>query len=330
MTTPLYPLLFHPVYKDYLWGGNRIITRYQREVPLGTCAESWEVSSRTDGMSIIRNGALSGQSLAEALRIWGHQLTGAAAPPDRFPLLIKLIDARETLSIQVHPNDKTALLVNGEAKTECWHILETTPEATVLAGFKPGVTPTAYDEAVRQGTVATLLNRIAVKPGDTIFIPGGMVHAINAGCMLLEVQQNSNTTFRIDDGGRLGPDGKPRELHTGPARIVINWDTTLEPKVIPAPLPSTPGHQQALEIQSPFFRLEHHCQNAGAVTWDGQEKSFVVLFVAKGHLRLHWADGEQSLHEGTTCLIPAGLRNVTSTTDHGARLLVTRLPDATN
>lgn len=308
----IYPLLLQPVYKDYLWGGDQIVRHFNRSEPPGIYAESWEVSDRSDGMSVVSNGPHAGTPFADLVAEWGSRLLGSDAETDRFPLLIKLIDSQQRLSVQVHPNNETAAQHGGEAKTECWYVLAAAPDAGVYAGFRDGVTPTEYAEAVKNGRTGDLLNRIPVAAGDALYIPGGLVHAIDAGCLILEVQQNSNTTYRIDDWGRIGPDGHRRELHLEQAAQVIHWETSGSPKVIPTSIPSANGNPHELLVVSPVFQLIR----IGLKTSEpisGAGRAFVALFVTCGEVDLAWPDGRERLTPGTSCLIPAALDGVTLT-----------------
>ena len=204
MTTPLYPLRFKPVYKDYIWGGDKIIRLYNRQEPHGIYAESWEVSDRADGMSVVSVGPLAGKSLRDVVQTYPFDLFGAKVQAQVFPLLVKLIDSRDRLSVQVHPDVEMAKKYGGEAKTEMWYVLDAEPGAGVFAGLKSGVDAKALSEAMQTDRFEEILTRIPVTKGDAIFIPGGLVHSIDAGCLLLEVQQNSNTTYRIYDWNRRG------------------------------------------------------------------------------------------------------------------------------
>ncbi len=308
----LYPLLLQPTYKDYLWGGDTIIRQFNRSEPPGTYAESWELSDRSDGMSVVRNGPKAGTPLADIIADWGSSLLGSDAPNDKFPLLIKLIDSQQRLSVQVHPNDETAAQHGGDAKTECWYVLAAEPDAAVYAGFRDGVTQEDYHAAVKKGETGELLNRLLVAAGDVIFIPGGLVHAIDAGCLILEVQQNSNTTYRIDDWGRVGPDGKPRELHVEQAAQVIRWDATGSPKVKPAPIYSANENSHERLVVSPYFQLMRiRLTEPEAIS--GAGRAFVVLFVARGEVDVAWPGGSEHVTAGTSCLIPAALEGVTLT-----------------
>ncbi|MDZ4199894.1 MAG: type I phosphomannose isomerase catalytic subunit, partial [Kiritimatiellia bacterium] len=228
-----YPLLLKPAYKNYLWGGTRIAEVYGRETPPGPVAESWEVSTRPEGMSLVLNGPLAGRTLQEAIDTMGEDLLGARAPRGQMPLLIKLIDARDRLSVQVHPDDESAALHGGEAKTEMWILLDAEPGACLFAGFRPGLARPEIEQAIREGRWTEILQTLPVRAGDAVFIPGGRVHAIGAGCLILEIQQNSNTTYRLYDWDRKGSDGKPRKLHLEQALSVIRWEDPGEPLLQP-------------------------------------------------------------------------------------------------
>jgi mannose-6-phosphate isomerase len=299
----LYPLLLKPAYKDYLWGGERIIRHFNRDMPPGVYAESWEVSDRPEGPSVIANGPLAGQPLADILAAHGMAVMGSER--DRFPLLIKLIDASKTLSVQVHPNDDTARRYGGEAKTEMWYILAADDEACVYAGLKDGVTPEQLRAALENNDVEPLLVRQPVRAGDAVFMPGGRVHAIGAGCLILEVQQNSNTTYRMYDWGRQGPDGKPRELHIEQSLQVIQWNDPTPALLKPRCLSHMENNELWEVLSCPYFRLErlvlHSLWNAGN---DGH--TFHVLFVARGGGKITWgSEGCAELQAGQSVLIPA-------------------------
>lgn len=306
MNADCYPLCLAPVYQDYPWGGDAIIRRYQRQAPPGIYAESWEVSDRAEGMSVVCNGPLAGRTLAEVITLWGGDLLGTAVAANRFPLLIKLLDARETLSVQVHPDDQTAARHGGEAKTEMWYVLEAAPDAAVYAGLKHPIDPATFRQRAKDGTLEPLLNRVPVRPGDAVFMPGGRVHAIGAGCLLLEVQQNSDTTYRIYDWGRMGYDGKPRALHLDEALAVIDWTPVTEALATARRLDSVGRNERWEVLDSPWFRMERlDLREQWPLSHDGS--SFQVIFVADAPLRLVWEGQSLDLAPGTSCLIPAAL-----------------------
>jgi mannose-6-phosphate isomerase len=306
MNDHLYPLLMTPVYKDYIWGGRRIPERYERDVDLDVCAESWEVADRPEGMSVVANGPLKGTTLGELVASMGHALTGTTTPPGPFPLLIKLIDARQTLSVQVHPNDTNAAACGGEAKTEMWYVLDAAPGAEIFAGLRQGVDEERLLTAIEGQGLETILTTIPAAPGEAVFIPGGTLHAIGAGCLLLEIQQNSNTTYRVYDWGRVGHDGKARELHVAKALQVIDWDR-------PPPQPIAPRQARELAtgplqnvVRSPLFHVDRLLvASPGRIEQGGE--SFSALFLESGRLDVSGGGHEATLNAGASCLLPAAL-----------------------
>jgi mannose-6-phosphate isomerase len=313
MNNELYPLLFQPVYKDYLWGGNRIARCFQRGNTPTLCAESWELADRPEGMSTVINGPLKGQTLHALIGTFGPALLGKDSTDTVFPLLIKLIDARQDLSVQVHPDERTAPLTGGEPKTEMWYILEADPTALIYAGLKPGTTRKRFEEALDlQRLESDVLAAIPAKPGRAVFVPGGRVHAIGAGCLLLEVQQNSNTTYRVYDWNRTDAQGRSRELHLEQAMRVINW-ANAQPEVnSPRPLPQTGPNAYSAISQCPFFTVVRIALNAPEpVTHDAG--SFHAVFVVSGHVLIGARGTVATAGSGTTCLIPASATHYTLT-----------------
>ena len=303
---PLYPLLFDPVYKDYLWGGRRIATRYGRTEAPPVCAESWEISAHPDGPSRIRNGAWAGETLAALVGRFGAAISGSRAlEPDRFPLLFKIIDARDNLSVQVHPNDENAGSVGGEAKSELWYVLDRTPGAVLYAGLKSGTTSASFRAAMSGGTAPDSLFRLEVNPGEALFIPGGLVHAIGTGCLFYEIQQASNSTYRLYDWGRFDGAGQPRPLHIQQAFQVI--DPALpEPRMLrPPPAPAAGANHWTPIYAGRHFRLQRlDLRRPARITMDGS--SFHALFVAAGRAAVTSAGSTVALDPGTSCLVPAG------------------------
>lgn len=325
----LYPLRFTPVYRDYIWGGSRIISTFHRDAPPGIYAESWEVSTRPDGMSVVANGPMAGRPLSDLVAELGAHLLGRRAPlnPPRFPLLIKLIDSRERLSVQVHPDDESAARYGGEAKTEMWYILDAAPNAQVFAGLRPGVDRRTFEDALRRGDLESVLSAVPVTTGDAIFVPGGRVHAIDAGCLLLEVQQNSDTTYRIYDWGRVGHDGRPRQTHVAQALRVIRWEDREPVKCRPTPLPAAPPNVREEIIACPYFRMERWAlRTPASLRPDGG--SFWVAFVARGVVAAVWNGDRELWRAGTTVLLPAALPKLDLIPTEGpVCLLLVRLGD---
>jgi mannose-6-phosphate isomerase len=306
----LYPTLLEPAYKDYIWGGSRIPERFGRALPAGIYAESWELSDRPEGMSTVMGGALGGVALSDLVAQFGQTLMGSGVCSAQFPLLVKLIDARERLSIQVHPDDEAARQGLGEAKTEAWHILDAPPGGLVYAGLKAGMDAAAFRTAIRENRLEQCLNAIPVATGDTIFIPGGRVHAIGEGLLILEVQQNSNTTFRVYDWGRVGKDGKPRDLHVDQALQVIRWKDEAPVKVLPGPSTERPGVKITNLVSCPYFQLER-IEFADKFTVRHDGSTFHALFTMDARLEIRTDSSTVQVPQGRTCLIPAALKAYT-------------------
>lgn len=229
-------LVFEPLFMERVWGGRRLETVLGKPLPPGeVVGESWEIVDRPEAQSVVRDGPLAGRSLGELwagpdrARIFG---TRAATATGRFPLLVKVLDCEDTLSVQVHPPAAAASALGGEPKTEMWVIADAAPGAHVYAGLRTGVTREAFERALRAGEdVSRLLQRIDVETGDVMYLPSGRIHAIGAGNLIVEIQQNSDTTYRVYDFGRAGLDGRPRELHIDASLASIDWDDT-EPGLV--------------------------------------------------------------------------------------------------
>lgn len=223
------PLTFVPTLKDYLWGGRELERLFGRELPEGVTAESWEISGHPAGVSVVDSGPLAGRDLPGLVAEFGARLVGRrgrqAAARGEFPLLVKLLDASHALSVQVHPDDDyaTAHGLDDPGKTEMWYILHAEPGSRIVQGMKRGTDRATFRRAVADDRVQDLLNRVRVRPGDAILVPAGTVHGILSGIVLVEIQQCSDTTFRIYDWERLGPDGEPRELHLEQAMDAIHF-----------------------------------------------------------------------------------------------------------
>ena len=326
MTGIGYPLLFAPVYKDYVWGGHRFAERYGRIGTPDVCAESWEITAHPDGMGRVANGPLAGETLAALACRFGARLTGTRAPqPSRFPLLVKLIDARENLSVQVHPSDDNAGLVGGEAKTEAWYVLDRTPGALLYAGLKPGTTPDSFRVAMSQGMAPQQLFRLSIEPGEALFIPGGLVHSIGNGCLLFEVQQNSNTTYRLFDWGRFDASGQPRQLHIQQAFQVIDHQLA-EPRMIrpttPVLTPNGNAWQSVLTCRH-FTLRRMELRRTEELAADGT--TFHALFVLDGAVEVATGGVTVPLKAGTSCLIAASAKTFTLRPAESTSLLVTTL-----
>ncbi|HMP89438.1 MAG TPA: class I mannose-6-phosphate isomerase [Kiritimatiellia bacterium] len=295
------PIRFNPIYRAYPWGGRTLPDKYSRmDCPTsGPIAESWEISDRNDGMSIIAVGWLAGRTLRDLMDSHSEEILGKNTTTGPFPLLVKIIDARDSLSIQVHPDDNAAKSGYGEAKSEAWYVIDCAPGACIYRGFLPGVTEADFNTALAAGTVDQLMNRQLVAPGDLIYVPGGTIHAIGAGCLLLEVQQNSNTTYRVFDWNRKDADGNSRPLHVDEAKKVVSWETD-------------EMHQPAEggRCITPYFTLEVLSIGRRPVNVKDPLKGCTIVFVEEGNVIIRYPEGETLAQPGTTWLIPAAMKTI--------------------
>lgn len=325
------PILLQPVYKEYIWGGDRLIHEFHRRLNAGIYAEAWEIADHPSGQTRIINGPDAGSTLTEAIARRGPELLGKGRTSKSFPLLVKIIDAHETLSVQVHPNDDSAARHGGEAKSEMWYVLAATPDAHIYSGFRPGVTLADFEKARAAGTIPSLLQRFPARPGMVFNTPGGRVHAIGAGCLLLEVQQDSNTTYRLYDWDRLDKEGLPRPLHIEKALQVIDWNLTGSPvSPIQPEISQSAGHTVRQLLNGPHFHVEEWTLSSPCQI-EQDSRSFLILFPVNGGLRIR-TPGQPAmiLQQGNTCLLPAILNSFTlqpaDPDGKPVRLLVTRQP----
>jgi len=267
----LYPLLFKPVLKDYIWGGRALAALGRNLPPEGVIAESWEIAAHADGTTTVSNGRFANHPLTAVQAELGEKLIGTrsawAAERGKFPLLIKLLDANRPLSVQVHPNDVYALAHEGNelGKTEMWVVLHADADAQVILGVKAGTTQAMFKEGIENGRLEPHLHYLPVKTGDHICVPAGSLHAIMGGLLIAEIQQNSNTTYRVYDWNRMGHDGKPRPLHVKRALDVINFEQ-VEPAICPpTPIAEADGVRRSLLCRTPYFVTEWVEMEAGAV-----------------------------------------------------------------
>jgi len=307
----LYPLRFQPIFKERVWGGRNLERLYGKQLPPAVpIGESWEITDRDGDVSQIANGPLAGKTLRWLMQEHGAQLLGEASQATgRFPLLIKILDAQEKLSIQVHPPAAVAKELGGEAKTELWYIADATPEADLYVGLKKGVTRSQFEQAIKDGTVADCVHRVAVKAGDVMFLPSGRLHAIGAGNVIFEIQQNSDTTYRVFDWNRLGTDGKPRELHVPQSLASIDFND-FEPRLIQSKYSRNVAVKVRYMVENDLFRVDA-CQVKRGQRFYLRSSSAQVIGVLRG--RLHFTYGEHRLDAaaGDFILLPASLERVT-------------------
>jgi mannose-6-phosphate isomerase len=305
---PLEPLVFEPILRRLIWGGRRLGTLLGKPIGDGDdYAESWEISDYRDSVSVVRDGTFAGSSLRDLVRSRPTELFGRSrAEQDRFPLLIKLIDARESLSVQVHPDDALGKeLANDSGKTEAWVVLDAEPGSLIYAGLKPGVDRDRLERAIRSGEVEPLLHRFEPRPGDCVMVEAGTVHAIGAGVLLAEVQQTSDATFRVFDWNRVGPDGKPRELHVDQALRSIDFERGPVDPLVARPLVLEDGNVNEALARCRYFQLERWTLQAPQEI--GREDRFTVVMVLSGEIRVSRGSGELVLRRGETMLLPASI-----------------------
>jgi mannose-6-phosphate isomerase len=305
-STPLYPLRFRPILRQLIWGGRRLGTVLQKPIgPDSDYAESWELSDYKDAVSVVSEGPLEGTTLRELVQERGAELMGPRhARAAQFPLLVKFIDAREDLSVQVHPDDEKGKRLAGDnGKTETWVIVDAQPESLIYAGLEPGVTAEQFGAAIAAGQVEPLLHRFSPRPGDCVMIEAGTVHAIGAGVLLAEIQQMSDATFRIHDWGRVGPDGKPRELHVAQAIESTNFALGPVNPLVLVPMQSSHGNRREGLSKSAFFAIERWRLTRPAVL--GSADRFTILMALAGTAEVRHRERKTRLTFGQTLLLPA-------------------------
>ena len=327
MNRMLYPMVFTPVLKDYIWGGRNLETRLGRALPAeGVIAESWEIAGHEDGTSTVENGRYAGWPLTQVHAELGLDLIGRnnawAQERDKFPLLVKLLDANTPLSVQVHPDDAYALAHEGNelGKSEMWVVLHAEPDAELILGVTAGTTADAFRRGIEEGRLEPFLHRVPVKSGDHVCVPAGTLHAIMGGLLIAEIQQNSNTTYRVYDWGRVGADGQPRPLHVDNALDVIDF-SRVEPGV-PRPLLITDeaGFRREQLCRNPYFVTERLTLDAG-VEFGGERNgdTFEIWGILEGEVSIN----QLTLGAVRFCLLPAALGEFTVTASQPATLLRT-------
>jgi mannose-6-phosphate isomerase len=303
----LYPFTFHPVFKERVWGGREIERLYGKKLPpRAPIGESWEISDRPGDASVIANGPLAGKNLRWLMENHRAELLGDTKPANenRFPLLCKILDAREKLSIQVHPSANKAAGLGGEPKTEMWFIADAAPGAELYVGLKRGVTRAEFERRVQDGSVAQCFHHIPVRAGDAMFLPGGRVHAIGAGLVIFEIQQNSDTTYRVFDWNRVGLDGKPRALHIAESLASIDFND-FEPALVPSRFVGDSLMQVRSLVRDPLFAVEAWKLSGTKVSLELGKVQIVV--VTGGQVEIKSGSTSVNLSAGQFCLVPACL-----------------------
>ena len=301
----LYPLTFEPIFKERIWGGRHLETLYGKPLPLGVrVGESWEICDRPDDETVIARGPLQGRTLHWLMHHCPGDLLGSRQSfPARFPLLIKIIDAQDMLSLQVHPPAAVAARLGGEPKTEMWYVARAEPGAELFVGLKAGVTRAEFERKLAAQTVAECFHRIAAREGDAMFLPSGRVHALGAGMVIFEVQQNSDTTYRVFDWNRVDSSGKARELHVPQSLASIDYGD-FEPALLPRTVSAAqPGTIRPL-VRDEFFTVDLR-QWAGGDQLAWRPGRMRILGVLAGALRIEGAGETVEMGAGQFCLIPA-------------------------
>ncbi|MEQ8673679.1 MAG: class I mannose-6-phosphate isomerase [Aggregatilineales bacterium] len=303
---PLYPFLLNPTLHVKVWGGRKLADVLQK--PLATdepYGESWELHDS----SVIANGALNGRTLGDVLAEYGTALVGEGNDPaEGFPLLAKLLDASDWLSIQVHPNDVQANALEGQprGKTEAWIILDSEPDAKLVIGMEAGTTSKAMATAIRDNTLEEMIVYADVVPGDVLYIPAGTVHAIGPGILLYEIQQSSNTTYRLYDWGRMGLDGEPRKLHIDKGVQVSNLATLPEIKHTGADTSPV-----VTLVDGEFFTTTLHHLVQSMPTTIQTNGRFHAITCIEASAQIEWDDSAVLFRKGQTILVPASLPEYT-------------------
>jgi len=318
----LYPLKFEPILKEKVWGGNLLAADYgKKQGNLKNIGESWELSAVTDNLSVISNGFLAGNNIEEIIEVYMGDITGESIFEkygNEFPLLIKLIEARDNLSVQVHPgNELAGERHNAYGKTEMWHILKSDSNARIYTGFSGPVSRDTYINAVKNNKIGDLLNIENADSGDTFFTPAGKIHAIGAGIVLAEIQQTSDITYRIYDWGRKDKNGKSRELHTDLALDAIDFKQFGKSKIKRELLKNKPEslvrceyfNTNLVQFNEHIFR-DYHVND-----------SFVVYICTEGKFQIRWDSGSEKVSKGETVLLPAMISYLTLVPEPEATVL---------
>jgi len=318
----LYPLTFHPIFQARIWGGRNLETLFQKELPPGKIGESWEISDRPEATSIVANGPLAGRTLASLMEDRREAIVGRArAPEGRFPLLVKLLDAQDNLSLQVHPPAHLAIEMGGSAKTEMWYVSAAEPGAKIYAGLRRGVTREEFAAKTSRGTVAECFHQLPVGAGDSLFLPSGRVHALGKGLVIFEIQQNSDTTYRVFDWNRVDEKGQSRPLHIEQSLKCIDFEDFEPPLTDGALINPAPGVTARALARHALFAVDllDFALGAEYVEAIGEAR---VVGVVSGEMKIPDATNPVTLRAGQFALIPAALEKLSLIAQTAAKVLV--------
>lgn len=302
-------LRLFPAGKDYLWGGTRLKEEYGKEIDLTLLAETWECSVHPDGLSVISSGEYKGKTLKEVLGLYPEYL-GTKVKDGVLPILVKFIDAKKDLSVQVHPDDEYARMHEQQkGKTEMWYVIDAEKEASLIYGFRHKVTAEKLKDAVENGTLDRHLQKVPVHKGDLFFVPAGTVHGIGAGILLIEIQESSNVTYRVFDYDRIDKNGKKRELHFDKAVQVMNMNEEVDTRQKSRIIRFYAGCSRELLCRCKYFESER-IQVTKGFSFSVLDESFQVLVCLDGDCEISTMDPEQKpvrFCKGETVFLPAGL-----------------------
>ena len=311
--TALYPMGFGPILKQMIWGGNRILFYKGLVLNMSKIGESWELSGVPGNESVVSNGEFAGRTITELIKEYGAELLGRHVYEtygENFPLLIKFIDARDDLSIQVHPDDTMAKSVHGQpfGKTEMWYVVSADKDAHLMSGLSVEITPEEYVSRVENNTITDVLCDYKVQSGDVFFLPAGRIHSIGKGCFIAEIQQTSDLTYRIYDFGRLGLDGNPRELHTELAKDAIDYSVSEDYRTAYTAV----QNEETQLVECEYFKT-NLLDLTEPLSVDVKSKdSFMIVICLEGKGILKDSqENSITLKQGETILVPASTENVT-------------------
>lgn len=303
------PMKMSPCFKEYLWGGEKLKKEFGKTQAPGITAESWELACHKDGYSQVEGGLFGGKTIEELGKCDHDGFWGKKCPQDSFPLLVKLIDAKQDLSIQVHPSDQTALgELNESGKAEMWYIVDCEPQASIYFGFSRQVSSEEFLRRANDGTICEVLNKVPVFPGDVFYILPGTIHAIGAGIVIAEIQQNSNTTFRVYDYQRRGADGMLRPLHLERAAEVLNYEPILPHECRANCTMSFPGFVMEEMFSCKYFKA-YSISVKTSVSLCCNGDSFQHLLCVEGTGQIIHGSKYYSFNKGDSFFMPAQLGN---------------------
>lgn len=330
----MYPLRFKPIFRRYIWGGEKLGTILNKPIGEETCAESWEIVDHNEDQSVVQYGDLAGMTLRQLVENHGAQLLGEPALAQinddsvpaqlrgRFPLLLKFLDANRSLSVQVHPDDKMGATLSPPdlGKTEAWYVMSAEPGAKIYAGLKAGVDADQLREAISKGETESVIHSFEPKAGDCVFIKAGTLHAIGAGLLIAEIQQASDTTFRVFDWNRVDKDGKPRELHVEESLQATNFTGPVD---VVTPRPTECENATTIVESAKFVMRRWNLEQPVCI----DDNKLHIVAVTGGQVQIEGEPSGMPLRLGQTALIPASCGPVNITPQPNAEILDIYLPE---